>query len=128
MSILTNSNALISGNAVKEFDVKGTYPFDLGKGKEHGNKEFFFEIADDNHANILRHGTWEMLPDGPEEFNPNTGKTVSGLDVRGPVYSADTYLGKVRWQIVKIDTDLPYTMTIRSQLIEGKRKYFLDEK
>ena len=96
----------------------------MGKGKEYGNKEFFFELAGDNHANILRYGTLEMLPDGPEEFNLNTGKTVSGLDVRGPVYSADTYLGKVRWQIVKIDTDLPYTMTIRSQLIEGKRKYF----
>ena len=128
MSILTNSNALISGNAVKEFDVRGTKTFDLGKGKEYGNEEFLFEIVDYNHAVIQRYGTWEMLPDGPEEFNPNTGKTVSGLDVRGPVYSADTYLGKVRWQIVKIDTDLPYTMTIRSQLIEGKRKYFLDEK
>jgi len=106
------------GNVVKEFDVSSTMPFDLGKGQEYGNREFFFELVDDNPllAKIQRYGTWETLPNGPEEFNLKTGKTASGFDVVGPVYSADTYLGKVWWRIEKIDTDLPYTITI--QIIE----------
>lgn len=94
----------------------------MGKGQEYGNEEFFYEIVDYDRAKIQRDGTWEMLPNGPEEFNPITGKTDNGLDVRGPVYSAETYLGKVWWKIVKIDKDWPNTMTI--QMIESKSKYF----
>ena len=86
---------------VKEFEVEGTSTFDLGKGQEYGNEEFFYRLIDYTHAAIQRYGTLEMLPNGPEEFNPKTGRTVrQGLDIRGPVYSADTYLGKVQWKIV----------------------------
>ena len=112
---------------VKEFDVVGTWTFDLGKGQQNGNEEFWYRIMDDTHAAIQRTATNETLPNGPEEFNPITGKTASGLDVRGPVYSAETYLGKVLWKIAKIDTHDDYR-TITIQIIESKSEYFLESK
>ena len=126
-SILTNSNFLILGNVVKEFDVRATWLFDLGKGQMDGNEEFFYHIIheateDDTRAVIRRVDTFEPLPNGPEEFYPKTGKTLNGLDIRGPVYSAETYLGKVWWKIVKIDRE--WTITI--QIIKGKSNYFLE--
>ena len=112
---------MILGNVVKEFDVRGTYTFDLGKGKEGGNEEFQYELFSKNNTRALiqRYHTSRPLANGPEVFNPKTGKTVNGVDVVGPVYSAETYLGKVWWKIVKIDTDL----TITIQIIKGKNKY-----
>ena len=94
----------------------------MGKGQEHGNKEFWYEVSTPTRAAIVRTDTNELLPNGPEEFNPKTGKTANGLDVRGPVYSAETYLGKVWWKIVKIDRE--WTITI--QIIKGKSNYFLE--
>ena len=95
----------------------------MGKGQEYGNEEFWYEVFSDTSVAIVRTETMELLPNGPEVFDLETGKTVNGIDVRGPVYSAETYLGKVWWKIVKIDTDSMRTMTI--QIIESKSKYFL---
>ena len=105
---------------MKEFKVRGTYDFDLGKGQEGGNMEFWYEVLSNTRAVIQRYDTSGPLVNGPEVFNPKTGKTVNDLDVVGPLYSAETYLGKVWWKIVKIDTD----RTITIQIIQGKTKYF----
>ena len=93
----------------------------MGKGQESGNKEFWYKVSTDTRAAIVRTDTLELLPNGPEEFNPKSGKTVNGLDVLGPVYTAETHLGKVWWKIVKVDTDSwpPY---ITIQIVDGKSK------
>ena len=91
----------------------------MGEGREGGNREFWYEGISDTRAVIRRDDTSGPLANGPEVFNPKTGKTVNGLDVVGPVYSTETYLGQALWKIVKIHTD--HTITI--QKIQGKRKY-----